>query len=94
MFSGQMSLEKPQAEYLSQYDGHNGWMESHQNQHGRPGMNTGPVRSFGGGAVSSLPHSISATLDPFTGDLPVQSAHINYSPGFTTTHGNSGHQEL
>ncbi|RJE26085.1 hypothetical protein PHISCL_01610 [Aspergillus sclerotialis] len=93
-FSGQIPLEKSQADYLGQFDGHNGWIESHHNMHGRPSMNPGSVRSFGGGIINSLPNSIPGALDSFAGDLPVPSSHINYSSGFSTAHGSSGHREF
>ena len=93
-FSGQMPLEKSQTDYLSQFDGHNGWIESHQTLHGRPGISSGAVRSFGGGIINNLPNSISGALDSFAGDLPVPSSHINYNSGFSAAHGSSGHREF
>lgn len=47
------------------------------------------MRSFSGGSLGSLPNSLSATLDSFSGDLPLPGAHISYGAGF---HGSSGHR--
>lgn len=71
----------PQAEYLGQFDDHNGWVDSPHNIHGRQGIGLEPIRSFGGGPLSNLSNTVSA-LDPFTGDVAVPSPQINYSTGY------------
>lgn len=91
-FGGPLPLGKSsQPDYLGQFDDHNAWVDGghHQTLHGRSGINPGHVRSFGTGSLGSLPNSISATLDSFSGDLPVPSSHISYGSGF---HGSSGHR--
>ncbi|RMJ22401.1 hypothetical protein PHISP_06721 [Aspergillus sp. HF37] len=100
-FGGPLGLDKAQPDYLSQFDDHsssNGWAESHPHAstlHGRTGMSGGGggggghMRSFSGASLGSLPNSLSATLDSFSGDLPVPGTHISYGAGF---HGSSGHR--
>lgn len=66
------------AEYLGQFDSHNDWMDGQQTD-GRQGINPGPMET-----LSHFPHSISATLDPFGGEMPMSPSQLNYGVGYVS----------
>jgi hypothetical protein len=83
-FTGQMPLDRTQADYFGHLHGHGGWLDS-QNVQGRSNLGNG-VRSFQG-PMGNLSHSIAGTLDPFSTDLSIPSSQLNYTTGYVPTHG-------
>lgn len=77
--NSQTPSQVSQAEYLGQLDGHHDWMDSQQNVHERQGINQGSVET-----LSHFPNSISATLDPFGGDMAMSPSQLNYGVGYAS----------
>lgn len=50
-----------------------------QQTDGRQGINPGPMET-----LSHFPHSISATLDPFGGEMPMSPSQLNYGVGYVS----------
>ncbi|PYH98344.1 hypothetical protein BO71DRAFT_416312 [Aspergillus ellipticus CBS 707.79] len=92
--NGQLSLERPQADYFTQFNGHGAWLDSQRSLQERPAMNGGHVRSFNGGNMSHLPSTLSGTLDSFHSDISVPSSQVSYSAGYASTHGPSSHRDF
>ncbi|CEJ62075.1 hypothetical protein PMG11_10587 [Penicillium brasilianum] len=84
-YGGQSSLDRAQTEYLGQFHGHGGWIDSHQSLQGRPSLNSG-VRSFPG-PMNGLSHSISGAMDPFSTDMSVPPSQLSYTTGYVPSHG-------
>ena len=77
--NSQTPSQVSQAEYLGQLDGHHDWMDSQQNVHERQGINQGSVET-----LSHFPNSISATLDPFGGEMAMSPSQLNYGVGYAS----------
>ncbi|KAB8265458.1 hypothetical protein BDV32DRAFT_116577 [Aspergillus pseudonomiae] len=86
----QLPLDRPQASYLTQFNGHNSWLESQRGIHQR--SNLSPGHAFAK-ATPPLPSSVSALDSPY-GDLPDPSSQVNYNSGFATAHGPSSHRDF
>lgn len=77
--NSQAPSQVSQAEYLGQLDDNHDWMDSQQNIHERQGINQGSVET-----LSHFPNSISATLDPFGGEMVMSPSQLNYSVGYAS----------
>lgn len=69
----------PQAGYFGHIDGHHDWVNGQQE---RQGAGPGPTRPFGGDTLSNFTHSVSASLDPFAGEVAMPS-QMDYGTGYT-----------
>ncbi|UDD60320.1 hypothetical protein AFCA_013330 [Aspergillus flavus] len=85
----QLPLDRPQANFLTQFNGHNSWSESSKGIHQRPSFS--PGHGFAK-ATPPLPSSVSV-LDSLHGDLPDPSSQVNYNSGFTSPLGPSSHRD-
>lgn len=84
-YGGHSSLDRAQTEYLSQFHGHNGWIDSPQSMQGRSALNSG-VRSFPG-PMNGLSHSMAGGIDPFSAELSVPPSQLSYTTGYVPSHG-------
>ncbi|KAE8375875.1 hypothetical protein BDV26DRAFT_249447 [Aspergillus bertholletiae] len=87
----QLPLDRSQANYLTQFNGHSGWPESQKGIQQQLSLSHGHTFAK---ATPSLPSSVSTVLDSLHGDLPDPSAQVNYNPGFATTHDPSSHRDF
>ncbi|KAJ5906269.1 uncharacterized protein N7473_003185 [Penicillium subrubescens] len=78
-YGGHSSLNRTQTEYLSQFHGHNGWIDSPQSIQGRSALNSS-VRSFPG-PMNGLSHSMAGGMDPFSAELSVPPSQLSYTTG-------------
>ena len=79
------SLDRTHPEYLGQFHGHNGWIDSSQSIHGRSALNSG-IRSYPG-PMNGLSHSMAGGIDPFSADLSVPPSQLSYTTGYVPSHG-------
>ncbi|PKX96734.1 integrase zinc binding domain-containing protein [Aspergillus novofumigatus IBT 16806] len=85
---GQPTLERAQADYLSQSNGQAGWSVNYHDAVGRSGLIAGSVRSLSGASVANLPSPMSMTLDAFHGgDL----SQLSYGPAYATANEQTNH---
>ncbi|KAJ5907990.1 hypothetical protein N7495_000672 [Penicillium taxi] len=84
-FGGQVALDRAQSDYYTQLHGHSGgWMDNHGSIQSRSALGTG-VRTPHG--LSTIPHSIAGTLDPFSGELSVPPSQLSYSTNYVPNYG-------
>ncbi|RAL07327.1 integrase zinc binding domain-containing protein [Aspergillus homomorphus CBS 101889] len=91
--NGQLSLDRSQAEFFSQFNSHGNhgpWIDSQRSIHERQPISSVNIRSYGGGALSHLPGSVSGALEPFQSDMSVSSPQVGYGAGYASSHGPSG----
>lgn len=79
------SLDRTQSEYLGQFHGHNGWIDSPQSIQGRSALNSG-VRSYPS-PMNGLSHPLAGGMDPFSADLSVPPSQLSYTTGYVPSHG-------
>ncbi|KAL4894653.1 hypothetical protein BDV59DRAFT_192495 [Aspergillus ambiguus] len=93
--NGQLTFERPQADYFTQFSGHGNWMDSQRSIHDRPtGLSVGTVRPLGSGPMAHLSASIAASMDGFPGDMSLASSHVGYCTEYEPSHSASGHRDF
>ncbi|PWY79533.1 hypothetical protein BO70DRAFT_316065 [Aspergillus heteromorphus CBS 117.55] len=92
--NGQVPIDRPQADYFTQFNSHGTWLESQRSLQERQAMNTGHVRSFNSGAMGHLTSTLPGTLDSFHSDMPVPSSQVTYTAGYPSAHGAPSHREF
>lgn len=92
--SGQVSLKRPQADYLPQVHDPTGWASNHEDVHGRSLTNAQTGHACSEGTISAFPDPISTTLDPFANDLSIVSSQLSYGPGYIPSQDNPGNRDF